>query len=255
MDGTGIAARLKSAPASLDGLDPRARLLGTGLAVILVLMLHDLGVLAAVALAALALALALGPGRGALVHRLLHMEGFMLVLLVFLPFTVPGTPLFGHPPLAASAEGVHRAVEILLKVNASAFLVFAFLAGLEPVRLGQGALGLKVPERLVQIFFLVVRYGAVLRAEATRLDEAMRARAFVPRSSLHTWRSYGHLFGMLIVRALERAERVGEAMRCRGYDGRLPAPATPLAFKACDLAFLALVASGLALAVAAERLL
>lgn len=255
MTGAALAARLRRAPARLDDLDPRARLLGAALAVVFVLLLRDLAILAVVALAALLVALALGPGRHALGRRLLHMEGFMLVLLAFLPFTVPGTALFGRPPLVASQEGVHRAVEILLKVNACAFFTFAFLGGLEPVRLGQGALALKVPERLVQIFLLMVRYGAVLKAEATRLNEAMRARAFVPRSSIHTWRSYGQLFGMLIVRALERAERVGEAMRCRGYDGRLPAPATPLAFRGCDAAFLALVTGGLLLPLAMEHLL
>ena len=58
----------------------------------------------------------------------------------------------------------------------------------------------------------------------------MRARGFRPRTSRHTWRSYGNLMGMLLVRALERAQRVEEAMLCRGYNGAfpyrpLPAPA------------------------------
>lgn len=254
MAGLSLAARLKAGPERLELLDPRARLLGTALAVILVLGLHELPLLLAVTMAALLLALAFGPGVRALAHRLLHMEGFMLVLFAFLPFSVPGTPLFGAPPLVASVEGVHHAFEILLKVNACALFTFAFLAGLEPVRLGQAALGLKVPERLVQLFFLMVRYGAVLRAEATRLNEAMRARAFVPRSNLHTWRSYGHLFGMLLVRALERAERVEEAMRCRGYDGHLPAPAAPLAFRRADAVFLTVIAAGLLLPLALEHL-
>jgi cobalt/nickel transport system permease protein len=48
----------------------------------------------------------------------------------------------------------------------------------------------------------------------------MRARAFRPGCGPHCWRSVGYLFGMLMVRSLERAERIDAAMRCRGFDGR-----------------------------------
>lgn len=247
-----LPTRRRRAAMDLEALDPRTRLLGAALAAAAILSLHNLAVLAGVAAAGLLLALAFGPSARALGGRLLHLEGFMLVLLALLPFTMPGAPLFGHPPLVASVEGLRRALQILLKVNACGLLTFAMLGGLEPVRLGQAALGLKVPKRLVEIFFLAVRYGAVLRAEAGRLHEAMRARAFVARSTLHTWRSFGHLFGMLLVRALERAERVSEAMRCRGYVGRLPVPDAPLAFGRADTVFLAVLAAGLACAGLAE---
>jgi cobalt/nickel transport system permease protein len=48
----------------------------------------------------------------------------------------------------------------------------------------------------------------------------MRIRAFRPRTNLHTYRSYAYLVGMLFVRAAARAERVHQAMRCRGFQGR-----------------------------------
>jgi cobalt/nickel transport system permease protein len=50
----------------------------------------------------------------------------------------------------------------------------------------------------------------------------MRARCFRPGVNLHSYRSYAQLMGMLLVRSLDRAERVGEAMLCRGYAGKLP---------------------------------
>jgi cobalt/nickel transport system permease protein len=52
---------------------------------------------------------------------------------------------------------------------------------------------------------------------------AMRVRGFRPGSNRHTWRSLGYLVGMLLVRSLERAERVRAAMLCRGYTGQFPA--------------------------------
>jgi cobalt/nickel transport system permease protein len=43
---------------------------------------------------------------------------------------------------------------------------------------------------------------------------------FRRRTSLHTLRTLAHLVGRLVVDAVERAERVGEALRCRAFAGR-----------------------------------
>jgi cobalt/nickel transport system permease protein len=78
-----------------------------------------------------------------------------------------------------------------------------------------------VPEKLVHLLLLTVRQIHLLHEELARLRQAMRARAFVPRSNLHTWRSLGWLMGMLLVRSLARSRRILGAMRCRGFHGRL----------------------------------
>jgi cobalt/nickel transport system permease protein len=66
-----------------------------------------------------------------------------------------------------------------------------------------------------------VRYLDVISREYKRMRKAMKARAFIPRNSWHTWRSFGYLVGMLLVRSLERSERIYAAMKCRGYCGKL----------------------------------
>ena len=48
----------------------------------------------------------------------------------------------------------------------------------------------------------------------------MAIRAFRPSFSLHTMRSFGALVGMLLVRALDRSERVYNAMKLRGFSDR-----------------------------------
>jgi cobalt/nickel transport system permease protein len=159
-------------------------------------------------------------------HRLVHVEGFMLVLLATLPFTIDGTPMIAIGPLAASQEGILRAVTILLKVTVSVLTVFGLLGSLDPVRLGCAAARLGIPHKLVHLFLFLTRYLGVLRAECGRLVDAMRIRGFVAGSNLHTWRSLGNLAGMLLVRSIERAERVDEAMRCRAFSGRFHVFAT-----------------------------
>lgn len=164
-------------------------------------------------------------------RRLWHLEAFLVLLLVTLPFTLPGTPLLRIGPLVASHEGLERAGVVAAKVAASVLLLTLVFAATEPERVGAALRALRLPEPLVRIFLGVVRYLGLIRAEMQRLQDAMRMRSFRPGSNRHTWRSYGHLLGMMLLRALQRADRVEEAMRMRGYAGRFLAetPARPAA--------------------------
>jgi cobalt/nickel transport system permease protein len=201
--------------------DPRLRILAALLfALVAVSLRHLPAALAGLALAA-ALAAATGLGARDLLRRMLALEGFMIVLLLTLPFTVPGTPLFELGSLSASLEGLERAALIAIKANAVVLALLALVGSLEPVVFGHALARLGAPEKLVHLLLLTVRQIHLLHAEFLRLRQAMRARAFVPRSDLHTWRSYGWLMGMLLVRSLARARRVLSAMRCRGFHGRL----------------------------------
>ena len=93
---------------------------------------------------------------------------------------------------------------------------------------------------------MTVRYIEVLGREYRRLRTAMVVRGFRMRFSLHTWRSLGHLFGMLFARSIDRAERIGAAMRCRGFNGAFPVLSEP-AYTMRDAVFLGVAASALAL--------
>jgi cobalt/nickel transport system permease protein len=221
MSGAALNHGLMDHPGSFFAtLDPRTRVLSALVLVAAIVSLHDLWLIGlALLMAAAALLLARLP-FSALSHRLRHVEGFMIVLFLLLPFTLPGKPLLVIGPLIATHEGVMRAAMIALKVNASVMVLFAFVASLEPVRLGRALSDLGLPQILVHLFLLMIRYIAVFQTERQRLMDAMRARGFVARSSWHTWRSLGNLAGMTLVRSLDRAERVGEAMSCRAFSGR-----------------------------------
>lgn len=160
-------------------------------------------------------------------RRLVHLEIFLLLLFITLPFSVPGTPFFQVGSLTASVEGTIRTLVLGCKVLCSIMLTTLFIANTDPLNLGMAMRSLYVPEKLVQLLIAVVRYLAVIQEEYCRLHDAMKMRAFTPRSTRYTWRCYGHLFGMVLVRAIERAERVEEAMRMRNFCGHYPrSPAT-----------------------------
>lgn len=232
--------------------DPRLRLVAAVLAVVAVSQLHTLPVAAAALALAVVLAALGRPDRG-LWRRMLHVEGFMLLLFLTLPFTMAGPSLAGIGPLSVSSTGLLRAALIALKVSACVLIVAALVGGLDPARLGATLHALRAPERLSRLLVMAARYVGLIREEARRLRESMRARGFRPRSTRHTWRSYGNLLGMILVRALDRAERVEEAMLCRGYAGHFPYAAFPAPHRRDWIAFAAISGAGL-LAFLADRL-
>src|SRR5262249_38335101 len=82
---------------------------------------------------------------------------------------------------------------------------------------------LRVPSVVVTVAALTLRYLAVLLGEFATIRIALRVRGYRQRPTLESLRTVGHVSGMLLVRASERAERVGHALRCRGFDGRFHA--------------------------------
>ncbi len=234
------------------GLDPRMRIVAALAAVCVVAVLQRPSVQGLALTGALALCALARLAPGTLIRRLLHLEGFLLLLLVMLPFTVPGPAVMAVAGLPVSAAGLRRAGTLVLRINAAALSVTALLGTMELVRLGQGLAGLGVPAPLVQVLLIMVRYLDILRGESVRLGEAMRARGFRARAGLHTWRSIGNRIGMMVVRALERAARVDEAMRARGYAGRMPVDA-PFTLKARDGVFAGLLVGALLLLLLADR--
>lgn len=236
-------------------LDPRSRTLAAGLFALLVVTLNHLPTLGLAVGLALVMAACARLPLWSTVRRMLALDGFMVLALLMLPFTVPGaslfTPLSG---LSVSYAGTLQALVILAKANAVVLMVLALVGTLDPVELGHALGRLGAPDKLVHLFLFTVRYLDVLHREYVRLRIAMRARAFSMRCDRHTWQMVGYLFGMLIVRSLERAERIVTAMRCRGFDGRFPSLETPSRFARRDGVFALASCAGLVLLITFERL-
>jgi cobalt/nickel transport system permease protein len=116
-----------------------------------------------------------------------------------------------------------RALGLVLKSNALLLALTALVGTLDPAALGDALERLRVPRAFTRLLLLCVRYVEVLRSEADRMQRAMRARGFRPGPNAHSLRTLGQLVGNLLVRALNRGERVAMAMRCRGYTGQFPA--------------------------------
>jgi len=204
----------------MDRFDPRLRTLAVVLtAVGAVAASHEVTLLGLLAFAAFFLALAQIP-VGLAVKRCLPVLGFGVVLVVILPWTVPGKPIGTGLLAHASWDGLIEAGSVVLRTLIVVLAALGLIGTLEIPVLGHVLAHFRLSAKLISVFLFSVRYLQVLRDEYHRLRMAMVTRGFRPGMNRHTYRTYGYLVGMLLVRSLERSERILTAMRCRGFKGK-----------------------------------
>ena len=207
-------------PSPLSLLDPRWKLVALLPAAGLVCALRTWPAsLTALVAAAGLVALARLPLRWYL-FRLSAVALFLALFVILLPFTAneQETP-WRLGPVALSPAGLLQALVIVLKSLAVVSLLLVLWVTATPEATFKAAHALGVPGLLVQLLALSYRYLFLLVEEVRRLRIALRLRGYRPRGNLHSYRTLGQITGTLLVRSAERAERVGQAMRCRGFDG------------------------------------
>lgn len=152
--------------------------------------------------------------------RLFLMWGFLLFIWIIMPVTFEGDVVYRIGNLGLSREGLVLAGRITLKSNAILVAFIALITTMNFSTLGYVLNFFRIPEKLVHLLLLTYRYIFVIEQEYHRLLRAARIRSFKPQTNVHTYKTYAYLVGMLFVRASARAERVYQAMKCRGFQGK-----------------------------------
>lgn len=207
-----------SAPASV--LDGRSRLAGALALCIAAAVCHSwygVGLALACGLASLTLG---WDGPGPLLKRMAFVNLFFLGLLATVPFALPGKPLFHMAGWPFSREGLALAALMTAKGNAILLMFWGLVRPLSPAEFGAALSGLGMPDKLCLILALTARYLELMRREWDRLLTAARLRGFDPGTSRRAWSTYALLLALLIIRAMDRAGAIHQAMLCRGFDGR-----------------------------------
>jgi cobalt/nickel transport system permease protein len=179
--------------------------------------------------------------------RLLAANSFTLFLWLTLPLTYGGSDQLPLGALSLSRAGIDLAALITLKTNVIVLAIVGLLGTSRIASVGHALEALGVPQRLCFLLLFSYRYIFVIYQEYQRLVRAAKLRCFIPRTNIHTYRTYGYLFGMTLIRSWNRSFRVHQAMLLRGFNGRLiPLDTQQLCRR--DLVFLAtglLVTGGL----------
>jgi cobalt/nickel transport system permease protein len=233
----------------LARLDPRWRLAG------LLALLVVAAVLRALAAAALALGLGLLLAALAQLPRrwlLQRLGATLLALALFtlpLPFLLHGPgPSWHWGPLAVGSDGAWAALLLTLKGLTIVTLALVLLASGPLDATLKAAHALRLPGVLVHLALLSYRYVFLLADELGRLRVALRVRGYRHRANRHSYRTVAHVAGTLLVRGHDRAERVHQALRCRGFDGTFRSLAEFRTTAGDVLAFLLLLATAAGLA-------
>lgn len=79
----------------------------------------------------------------------------------------------------------------------------------------------KCPAVVVAILAFMYRYVFVVWSELDKLRVARRARDFGQTSIWFRWKTLAQMVGMLLIRSLNRSERIHGAMQARGWDGQV----------------------------------
>ena len=216
------SAGLSVGSSPLHVLDARVKLIAAAAFSVGTAVLTSAPVAVFALAAAAVLLIAARPPMRAVARRLLVANAFIGAMWLFLPWSVPGEAVAAVGPVELTDAGLARSVLITLKCNAILAAVIALLATSTTGDLAHALRSLRVPRKLVMMFFFCVRYVGRIGGEYRRLADAARMRAFRPRPDRRTYRAFAELAGTLLVRTSDRAGRVYQAMLCRGFRGSFP---------------------------------
>ena len=215
----GYLDALAAGDSPVHRLDPRIKVLTTALFVICVVS-FDKYVIAAMAPFAFLLSMVMalsGIPAQFIVKKLALVSPFALCLAMFNPLLDQQPHLYlGSLPVSG---GWLSFLSILLRfcLTAGAMLVLVAVTGFQAVCMALEKLGM--PKIFAVQLLLLYRYLFVLMDEGRRIYRARELRTFQGRGL--GLRTFGPLIGGLLLRTLDRAQRIHLAMLCRGFDGTI----------------------------------
>jgi cobalt/nickel transport system permease protein len=152
---------------------------------------------------------------------------FPLVIIAFVavapPFTY-GTTVVAHVPglmLPVFQEGILFAILLFTRCLAAVAVLNLLILITAITTVMDSLAWFHVPSVVIDTMTLMFRYISVLSEESTRMYRAQESRCGHSRSVSYIKKlaNYGSIAGALLMRAFDRAIKVGDAMASRGYTG------------------------------------
>lgn len=141
--------------------------------------------------------------------------------------------------------GTLSCLTLVLKCYLTVTALLLLVAATPLTELGRCLLRLHAPPLFVDLLLLTYRYLGALLSEARSVYLAYGLRA--PRVKGVALRDMGSLAGHLLLRSFDRAERVYQAMLCRGYGSGTAVHAAGRPWQGRDVLYLLLAGGGVLL--------
>ena len=153
-----------------------------------------------------------------LLKRMLLASPFIVFVAVFQPFTVPGEVVWTAPwGLTVTDTGLLAAEVLLVKFLADILMTLVLVSTTPFEDLAWALRWWRVPRALVEVLVMTFRYTFVLIDELERMVRTARLRGVDAAPAKRRFRAYGRILGVHLLRSLDRAERIYQAMLLRGF--------------------------------------
>ncbi len=201
-------------------IDPRIKIiLGTASIIMIALLQNNINAIISLA-TGLTFLIISKIGLKKILFRFIMINGLIIFLFPFLLFGVKGAPLFTTMGLTATTNGLCKGLLIVYKLNAITFFSLSFFSTISFAELGKALQSLGLNQKLTFMIFFTTRYLEIISREFCKLKNAIKARGFTPANNLHSYRTFAFMLGSLLIRSIDRSERIHQAMICRGFHGK-----------------------------------
>jgi len=111
----------------------------------------------------------------------------------------------------------------LIILRANALILFTLLVFHEKTLfdIASALQVLKVPNKLVTLFFFVGKFVIIIKNEYEVTKKVMKVRNFRAKSSFFSYKIYANVIGMMIVKCFDRAEKLKYSMILRNFKGTI----------------------------------
>jgi len=150
---------------------------------------------------------------------------FALIIALPVIFFTPGQIVaiwsIGTVNIIITLEGVLAASFFVLRVWLSIMAIMTLIFTTPFANLIHAMKHLRIPQIFLILFSLTYRYIFLFIDELIRILRAKEARSFLSLGFRLRFKILGQVFGTLLVRSIDKSERVYHAMLARGYMGDL----------------------------------
>ncbi|MCK9042527.1 energy-coupling factor transporter transmembrane protein EcfT [Haemophilus influenzae] len=141
---------------------------------------------------------------------------FALVIFIALMWATLSWQI-GENGIELNFQGIELADKLSLRTHLLLISLWLFLWNINDGVLVQAIGKLPLPEKLIQLFVLTVRYIALLGELRQKMDIAMHARGFRRGLNRRTLYVTAQSVALLLIHALLKAETAQIALKCRGF--------------------------------------
>ncbi len=157
-----------------------------------------------------------------LLKRFCLINFFNLLLWISLILGDIFTAFYEGEAIYFKQDTLHLALIITLKSNALFLGALGLISTTPLPALTHALIHLKVPSKLVIVFFLSYRYFSILHEEYDKLMLGVKAKGFNPQSNFNTYKTFAYLLAMLLLKSFRKAEDLYRGMLARGFKDTYP---------------------------------